>query len=616
MLNPLEMERYIAATAKRADLRVVWENDNQPRTNAEQMFLPRITDAMTEQAYKELQHSVRHEVGHQLHTDLELPIKHNLDPSKSLLAAMWNQLDDQRVDYLDAQEYEGDRLISNDIRTQQTETIVESLRELPDDDESANTFLPIMAMNNKLYSDFYPSMRLHQEALENEIGRRPKAKALYDKLTSGDYENVLRNIRKDGDRVRGTQATFDLAKRIFEEVYGGDAEKELERLEQEAAGKGKPKKKEEKEEGKAKGKDKGDGGSDDKGKEDGKEEGTGASDEAELGNADGEPDDTEGPPVNVDYKEFVPEPRSHMRSPMRGMHIDYSNYTPTRNPYQVAQEKDYQINDYTKKNVGGEHRYLPRIQDTVANTSASFAHKVRTILQVRARDHYQYGLKRGKLHGSALYRVTMRDAPGFNERVFKRKQENNILDAAVSVLIDGSGSMGGEKYCNAAATGVMLNDTIGNTLHIPVEICSFSTPECSPWDGTGCAIYIHRKFGDKRVSRDDIMRRFAAAGDCLANNPDGDAIMWMFDRLVVRPEKRKLLIVCSDGSPCGGHRSGDLMGYTRHVVKNIETQSPVSIVGIGIMDRNVSLIYKEHYTIKAAHELETALLSVIENKLK
>jgi uncharacterized protein YkwD len=39
-------------------------------------------------------------------------------------------------------------------------------------------------------------------------------------------------------------------------------------------------------------------------------------------------------------------------------------------------------------------------------------------------------------------------------------------------------------------------------------------------------------------------------------------------------------------------------------------------VGIGIMDRNVSRIYKEHYTIDSISELEKALLSVIENKLK
>jgi cobalamin biosynthesis protein CobT len=101
----------------------------------------------------------------------------------------------------------------------------------------------------------------------------------------------------------------------------------------------------------------------------------------------------------------------------------------------------------------------------------------------------------------------------------------------------------------------------------------------------------------------------------MASNPDGDAIMWVFDRLMKRPEKRKLIIVCSDGAPSGGGR-GDEYSYTRKVVKAIEQESPVDIVGIGIMDTNVARIYKENYTIDKASELERALLSVIENKLK
>jgi cobalamin biosynthesis protein CobT len=113
-----------------------------------------------------------------------------------------------------------------------------------------------------------------------------------------------------------------------------------------------------------------------------------------------------------------------------------------------------------------------------------------------------------------------------------------------------------------------------------------------------------------------LTRRFNKAAEYgMSSNGDGEAILWAFDRIIQRKEKRKLIVVFSDGSPAYGQR-GDDMYYAKKVVHDIEKDSPVDIVGIGIMDRNVELIYKEHQVIKKAHELEGVLLALIENKLK
>ncbi len=70
----------------------------------------------------------------------------------------------------------------------------------------------------------------------------------------------------------------------------------------------------------------------------------------------------------------------------------------------------------------------------------------------------------------------------------------------------------------------------------------------------------------------------------------------------------------SDGQPTDGN--GDPVYYLTKVVKGIEQESPIDIVGIGIMDKNVRRFYKEHYIINQIGELEHALLATIERKLK
>ena len=49
-------------------------------------------------------------------------------------------------------------------------------------------------------------------------------KKVYDKLTSGDYADVLRNIRDIEDKSEGGEAVLALAKRIVKEVFEQDPE--------------------------------------------------------------------------------------------------------------------------------------------------------------------------------------------------------------------------------------------------------------------------------------------------------------------------------------------------------------------------------------------------------
>jgi cobalamin biosynthesis protein CobT len=588
MLNMMEMDRYIKAIAARGDLRVVWEDTETPRTDGRTIWLPRLTASADLPVYKKLRHYATHEVDHNLFTGFEGPWA-NVKPGVSFLGAIHNLVEDHRIEWLGVQDYEGDRLCSNDVHPAAMDHVRKSLQTAPQDVQDA--VLPLLTWVNESFADFYPAAASVQPDLLSSLSALGKERL--EKLSK--FTPQLQQARDEWRKTEGTGGTYELAKRILKEVYEQDPEEEQKRCDEEAK----------KQQGKGNGKT---------GKEEG--EGEGESDEKGEGQGGGEgnePDTSDGH-RNVDYSKFVPSIENDVAS---FSSVHFENMYTIDEQYNTVTPDQYQVRDFSKKSDKGTsedsgcyRNYRSQIQDALTHTSAGFGHRVRTILQVRDRDRYQYGLKRGKLNVGSLHRIMVKDAPGYNERVFKHKQVSNVLDAAVSLLVDQSGSMGGSKYSHAAAAAVMLNNIIGNTLHIPTEILAFTT-----YADNLPRMYVHRKFSDKLVKPEDLMQRFhTAAMEGMGNNPDGDAVLFTFDRIMQRPEKRKLIVVFSDGQPAGGQ--GDVVWHLKHVVKHIEQDSPVDIVGIGLQDHSVTRFYKEHQVIHRADELENALLAVIENKLK
>lgn len=671
-LRPMEFQRYIQASAKRANLRVEWKHGVPPHTDAKKIVLPILPAKATEQAYREQLHFANHEVNHVLYTDFEMSADVHCDAMRSFLGYIWNGLEDVRIESIGGAEYEGDRANADEIYPKLWGEAIENMRKhvFPPEqkeqgEEMRKRMTSMLWFVNEANMELYSSAAPIRNVIEKMLS--PEAKAITEKMKAGDYLDVLRNVRRIEDKKKGTRATFELAKRIFKECYDLDPEKELERLKQDKPPEGQPPQKkgqpkpkpapskkqgEKGDKGEAQSKDKKDGDKADgeKGKGEGKpkKDGDGEGDKGQgdaSGDGDGERGDTgEGSDagangqlgndadadteadgrtewVNVSYQEFLPnkhemQDAAHRSQPKAGMHIDYTGYTGS-NAYTPPTKDEYGIADFCRPEKTNKPNMVEDRGDAVGNTNyaevaknanVAFASRVRTRLQIRAKDRFEHGVKRGKLQPSLLHRVTVPGAHELNQRVFKRRITNDTLDTAVVFLGDGSGSMGGSKYAHMMSTAVQFNEAVGNVLQIPIEIHSFTT-------NADTTMYVHRDFATRRLPEDELVRRMSIAGQFLWSNADGEAIMWSFDRLRQRKEKRKLLIVASDGQPAGGH-GGDIVWYTKQVVKTIEEETPIEIVGIGIMDMSVADIYKEHYIINDAKELEQALLSLIDKKVR
>ena len=97
----------------------------------------------------------------------------------------------------------------------------------------------------------------------------------------------------------------------------------------------------------------------------------------------------------------------------------------------------------------------------------------------------------------------------------------------------------------------------------------------------------------------------------LKENIDGEALLWAHNRLIGRPEQRKILMMISDGAPVDDstlsvNPGNYLERHLRAVIELIETRSPVELLAIGI-GHDVTRYYRRAVTIVDAEELAGAM---------
>jgi cobalamin biosynthesis protein CobT len=242
----------------------------------------------------------------------------------------------------------------------------------------------------------------------------------------------------------------------------------------------------------------------------------------------------------------------------------------------------------------------------------NFAQQVRKLIQIRSRVQTQYGTKKGKLDQSRLSRICF-NAPGFNERVFKTKIENKTLDAAITVLVDMSGSMSGEKVLNALASTKLVNE-VCSTLNIPLEILGFTDVNESG-KAPDPLMFIYKSFSDFKVNENSLEEYFSMSSDYMEGNPDGENILWAYDRLVKRKEKKRILIVMSDGSPCATKSMSGISTFTHKVIQEIQKAKLVDIYGLGLCSDSVKEYYEAHSIVNKPQDIPSKLIELIERKI-
>ena len=256
-------------------------------------------------------------------------------------------------------------------------------------------------------------------------------------------------------------------------------------------------------------------------------------------------------------------------------------------------------------------------------TIGKLANRLQRLLLAKQNTDWTFNLEEGVLDNSRLNRIITN--PNY-PLSFKQESENNFKDTVVTLLIDNSGSMRGRSISLAAICG----DIIGSTLErcqVKTEILGFTTKHWKGGDSKKMWIINGNSSNPGRLndirhiiykSADNSWRRsrkyFGAMlrEGLLKENVDGEALAWSHERLIKRPEERKILIVISDGAPVddstlSANREDFLDNHLKEIISKIENDSPIELQAIGI-GHDVTKYYKNSLTINRADELGEVLL--------
>jgi len=126
------------------------------------------------------------------------------------------------------------------------------------------------------------------------------------------------------------------------------------------------------------------------------------------------------------------------------------------------------------------------------------------------------------------------------------------------------------------------------------------------------AMPIYKDFNERI---DAIVRKRMAyamnAQNDLCQNIDGESLLYAVDRLSKQREKRKVVIVLSDGQPAGCHNAG---AHLRYAVKRVEA-SGIECIGIGIKDDSVERYYPKHVVLEELEALPALVMQQLQKIL-
>ena len=266
--------------------------------------------------------------------------------------------------------------------------------------------------------------------------------------------------------------------------------------------------------------------------------------------------------------------------------------------------------------------YLDKQLANLQGVVGRLANRLQRRLMAQQNRSWDFDLEEGSLDPARLVRVVIDPMQPLS---FKQERDTNFRDTVVTLLLDNSGSMRGRPITVAATCADILARTL-ERCGVSVEILGFTT---RAWKG-GQAREKWLKDGkpanpgrlnDLRhivyKSADTPWRRarrnlgLMMREGLLKENIDGEALLWAHQRLVGRPEQRKILMMISDGAPVDDstlsvNPGNYLERHLRGVIDLIETRSPVELLAIGI-GHDVTRYYRRAVTIVDAEELAGAM---------
>lgn len=262
--------------------------------------------------------------------------------------------------------------------------------------------------------------------------------------------------------------------------------------------------------------------------------------------------------------------------------------------------------------------YLDQQLTHLQGAVTKLANRLQRRLMAQQNRSWDFDQEEGLLDAARLARVVV--SPG-SSLSYKIERDTEFKDTVVTLLIDNSGSMRGRPISIAAISADILARTL-ERCGVKTEILGFTTrawkggQSRESWLSAGRPAapgrlndlrHILYKAADEPWRRAKKSLGLMMREGLLKENIDGEALLWAHNRLVARPEDRKILMVISDGAPVDDstlsvNNGAYLERHLRQVINWIEARSPVELCAIGI-GHDVTRYYQKAVTIMDAEQL-------------
>ncbi|WP_175969266.1 cobaltochelatase CobT-related protein [Burkholderia sp. BCC0322] len=278
------------------------------------------------------------------------------------------------------------------------------------------------------------------------------------------------------------------------------------------------------------------------------------------------------------------------------------------------------VTDFTGK---GEPARWHRLRSAARAQTEPLKRQLERALKVDEQTRWKREQERGELDRMSLARLVT--APGYRTP-FRVRRATPGRDAAVSLLIDCSGSMAGRKIELAGLCAAALCDAL-TQLGFACEVLGYSSVEDAAmrahyqrWIDAGRDTFGYNRFVERLDLR--VYKRFdsdnpsgLACIECGHENPDGEALSWAADRLLAKRARRRILMVLSDGYPATGDGNPAILRSDLRARIDALRERRVELIGVGILDDSVEAFYPVSSVVEHLHALPGAAFSVLGDTL-
>ena len=276
-----------------------------------------------------------------------------------------------------------------------------------------------------------------------------------------------------------------------------------------------------------------------------------------------------------------------------------------------------------EEELGRLRAYLDQQMGGVQNIVTRLANRLQRRLLAQQARSWDFDQEEGLLDAGRLARVIVSPSHSLS---YKIERDTEFRDTVVSLLIDNSGSMRGRPIAIAAICADILARTL-ERCGVATEILGFTTRGWKGGQSREAWLAAGRPANPGRLNdlrhiiykRADEPYRHARRNlglmmreGLLKENIDGEALLWAHNRLIARPEERRILMVISDGAPvddstASANGGSYLERHLRQVIDWIEKRSTIELIAIGI-GHDVTRYYSRAVTIMDADQLAGAMV--------